>query len=57
MKMDRKGIELNPEVKKLVLDLYQQDKNIKNTVGILNTPGTTISYVFKKSGPDCSKHH
>ena len=32
----------------MVVDLYQQGRNLKDIAEILNIPGTTISYVIKK---------
>lgn len=46
--MGRKGSELTPEVKIIVVEMYQSGQNVKNIANLLKIPRTTIAYVIKR---------
>ena len=47
--MGRKGRELSPDMKKLVVDLYENGQKLSEISQLLSVPYMTISNIVKKS--------
>ena len=47
--MGRKGRELSPDMKKLVVDLYENGQKVSEISQLLSVPYMTISNTVKKS--------